>query len=113
MTVAQAGTSLYGSELAEGVAARNESTFSGVIKSMPVSILCGIGTPSEACHSIRIDIEPCIAGIVEADDSSTPSFMASRMGLIPSMPTTATLPILPAFLTAAAMPIGPAASQHR
>jgi len=58
-------------------------------------------------------MEPCIAGIVEADDSSTPAFTASRIGLIPSMPTTATAPTLPAFLTAAAMPIGPAASQLR
>jgi len=94
------------------VLARNESTFSGVIKSMPVSTLCGIGTPSDVCHSMRMDIEPCIAGIVEA---------TTRVSLLyglenrpdPSMPTTETAPTLPAFLTAAAMPIGAAASQHR
>jgi hypothetical protein len=95
------------------VPARNESTFAGVIKSMPVSTRCGIGTPSDACHSIRMDIEPCIAGIVAADDSSIPALTASRIGLIPSIPTTVTSPILPALLIAAAMPIGPAASQHR
>jgi len=49
-----------------------------------------------------MDIDPCIAGIVEADDSSIPAFTASRIGLIPSMPTTETAPTLPALLTAAA-----------
>jgi len=39
------------------VLARNASTFSGVIKSVPVSILCGIGIPSDACHSMRMDID--------------------------------------------------------
>ena len=80
---------------------------------MPVSMTCGIRTPRDACHSIRIDMEPCILGMVAEDESITPSLIASRMGRIASMPTTYTLPALPPFLMAAAMPIGLEASQHR
>ncbi len=80
---------------------------------MPVSILCGIGTPIEACHNIKIAIEPCILGMVDDDDSSAPCFIASSIGLIPSIPTAFTLPTLPASVIAAAMTIGTDASQHK
>ena len=42
-----------------------------------------MGMRNDACHSIKMDIDPCMAGRVADEESMTPSLIASRMGLMP------------------------------